>query len=253
MNLFTDAYAAPYSEMRVQFVIAAVALLLGLVAAVEQDKWAGVSVASGPKNDIARTIMQPGRPIVVHPFVEPVEKVYNKTKTTPGVLCETSSDCEACIGKHYCLWTEDSKCVNSAKSSSRALVFQGKASNVCVSKDAILKRTIVKQQLHRLSRATEVQPLPPLIKALRNPEAVPPLNYGGVPLYVNKAIKLDIPVAAKPVFPPGFAAEHLLAKDAKTFSSNTTAQVKIAAPQGSKNVQFVESAAEVEQAAEHIL
>jgi hypothetical protein len=241
--------------MRVQFLVAAVALLLAVVAAFEQEKWNSITVASGKNSDVTVTVLKPGHPVVVHPFIPPQAKKFNRTKSTPGRSCKTNSDCESCISTHYCLWTDDHKCVRASKPASRALVWQGKASNACVSTDAVFKQTIIKRKLHELTRAVQTHPLPTTVAdALKNPAAVMPINYGGVPLYINNEVRLDVPQPPPaPVLPAGFDASHLITAKTKQFTSNATAMAKPApAPAASKAIEFVKTGAEVKKAAANV-
>ncbi len=233
-----------------QLFLVALALFLASASALMQDKWNVVVKTTGPKNGVALTALQPGNPVIVHPFIPPQPKAFNHTKGTPGSGCKAASDCAACIAKHYCLWTSSNTCVRSTKPSSRALVLQGKATNVCVKHDPVFKQHVVTQHMHRVTRAIEVKPLPTTVAAaLSDPEALPPTTYAGVPLYVNNAAVIDVPRPAAPVFPVGFNAGHLIPAGAKVFTNNSTAlAAPKPAPEKSKNVEFVGSAEAVKTA-----
>jgi len=169
--------------MRGSFAVVIIASLLVLAAANEAE-WDVIATASTASDPITYVATIPHRPIVVEAVVPPAPKVYNQTKSTPGPKCSNYTDCNSCIGLHFCLWTADNACIRAGTAKALKLQLNGKALAACVTVNNETKTTTYEIKQHRVARAKldtgRLQPYMfrgvPVKIPLTQPEFVYPVN-----------------------------------------------------------------------------
>jgi len=136
------------------------------------------------------TTVRPFKTVVVHPIVPAPDLDFKPRKATPGHSCRIAKTCDDCTSRHYCTWTT-AGCLARTSIKARALAFRGKATDVCPYDDPYTREVVLRGRKHELVTVKKDKTREIGDRFARLHTTV----VAGMPVYVNKDVKVINPVA----------------------------------------------------------